>query len=179
MRVVIIILLLSSSFLFAQRNEKGINASFELMEIALLDIKPNNINVRLGLSAPGDSGEKAQVLTANNNMWLNFTSAIRQGTSARNITVKIEDGKIPKGLILKLKTAAYSGAGKGALGKNVHIITLSQQTQSIVENIGGAFTGNGQGNGYKLTYFLEIQNYDALDINASETVSVSLTLSDF
>ncbi|PCI04933.1 MAG: hypothetical protein COB81_02305 [Flavobacteriaceae bacterium] len=179
MRVAIIILILSSSCLFAQRNEKEINASFVLQEIALLDIKPNTTNIHLGLSAPVNPGEKARVLSVDTNRWLNFTSAIRQGASARNITVKIEDGVIPDGLVLKLKTAAFQGSGKGELGNHVPVITLTHQSQSIVENIRGAYTGNGQGNGYKLTYFIEINNYDALDINTSETITVSLTLSDF
>jgi len=165
--------------LFAQRNEKDINASFELQEIALLDMKPSNTNVTLALVAPKDSGEKAGIIMANNSKWLNFTSAIRKGASARNVTVKIDGGNIPKGLLLKLNTAPCQGRGKGVLGNNVHVITLSHRSQSIVQNIGGAYTGNGVGNGYKLTYFLEIQNYNDLDINASETISVSLTLSDF
>ncbi|PCI32105.1 MAG: hypothetical protein COB60_10100 [Flavobacteriaceae bacterium] len=165
--------------MFGQRNQNDVTASFELQEIALLGLEPRNTNVVLGLAAPSNSGDKAAVVMANNSKWLNFTSAVRQGTSGRNISVKIEDGNIPKGLVLKLKTTAYQGGGKGDLGSNVQEITLGYHSQVIVKNIGGAFTGNGSGNGYKLTYFLEIQNYDALDVKSSETITVSLTLSDF
>lgn len=179
MRIVIVMLFCSSALLFGQRNEKDVSASFKLQEIALLDLEPRSTVVVLGLSAPKGPGEKATVVMAENSKWLNFTSAVKRGTSARNISIKIEDGNVPKGLVIKLKTTSFRGEGRGDLGSNVRLISLSNRSQVIVQNIGGAFTGNGQGNGYKLTYFIEVMDYDSLDMEGSDTITVSLTLSDF
>lgn len=178
-QIVFLIALMHSFVLFSQRNVSGINANFNLNEIAILDIEPNNSTVTLNLDSPLNSGEKVRVVTANNNKWINFSSAISNNSSKRNLSIKIEDGEVPTGVHLKLNTSNYSGIGNGELGLANSNITLNKTSQVIISNIGGAYTGNGVNNGYKLTYSLEIYDYKLLDMDNSETLTISLTLTDF
>jgi len=163
-----------SSFGQVQRN---INATFNLSQVAMIDMEPSNSTVTLNLSSAIEAGEQATVLTTNNEKWINFSSAVSAGNS-RSISVKIDGGQVPPGIYLKLSTASVAGIGKGALGSPSGILTLSGTPQTIVSNIQGAFTGNGINNGYKLTYSLEIFDYKLLDFNQSATLTITLTLSD-
>jgi hypothetical protein len=154
-------------------------ATFSLSEVAILDIEPNNSAIILNLGAPNNSGERVRIITTNNKKWINFSSALAPSSSPRNVSIKIEDGSVPSGLYLKLKTSNYQGNGRGQLGNSTREITLNKTSQNIISNIGGAFTGNGINNGFELSYFLEIYDYKLLDFDKSETLTISLTLTDF
>ena len=162
-----------------QNNEDNSYATFKLKEIALLSIEPSNSTVILNLGSPEFSGEKIEMVAVNNTKWINFTSSLSKNAAPRNISVRIEDGKVPPGINLKLKTESYSGSGKGKLGVNSDIISLSKKSQSIVTEIGGAYTGYGTNNGYKITYLLEIYDYKLLNMDDSDVLTISLTLTDF
>ena len=164
---------------YGQKNERSINTTFSLSEVALLDVEPDNTSIVFSLDSPDFAGEKVKTITANNAIWINFTSAIAKNASPRNLSIVIDDGNVPAGLHLKLITSAYSGSGKGMLGQQSGTITLNHSLQTIVSNIGGAFTGAGINNGFKLVYLLEISDYKMLDMENSEVLSISLTLSDF
>lgn len=154
------------------------SASFVLSEIALIDLEPNNTTVTLNVVGPNNAGEKALIVAANNNKWINFSSAVFAGYS-RSISIQMELGqKAPPGIYLKLNTANYSGSGDGELGSATNVVTLNDTPQTIVSNIKGAYTGNGVTNGYKLTYELEIYDYTLLDFDQSTTLSITLTLTD-
>lgn len=161
------------------QDDDDTEVSFKLKEIATLNIAPNNTVVTLNLDASNSPGEKVKIVVANNTKWINFTSAISDSSSPRNLSVKIDDGEVPSGLYLKLEIANYTGNGKGQLGTPSKTITLNKSSQTIISNIGAAYTGNGINNGFELTYYLEIYNYKLLDMNNSETLSISLTLTDF
>ena len=163
----------------SQNNEDSSYASFKLNEIALLNIEPSNSTVILNLGSPEFSGDKIEMIAVINTKWINFTSSLSKNAAPRNISVKIEDGEVPPGISLKLKTDSYSGSGKGILGINSDIISLSKKSQSIVTEIGGAYTGYGTNNGYKITYLLDIYDYKLLNMNESEVLTISLTLTDF
>jgi len=177
--LLLFLFLLITMLSYAQQNESSKTTTFKLKEIALLNIEPNNTTVVLNLNSPDFAGEKVKMITANNSTWVNFTSAVSKDSSPRDLSIKIEDGNVPAGLRLKLNTSSYSGRGKGMLGQQSGTITLNQSLQTIVSNIGGAFTGSGINNGYKLVYFLEIHDYKLLDMGNSEVLSISLTISDF
>ena len=168
-----------TTFLFAQGTEGDAGLNFLLEEIAVLKIEPTNTDVVLNLDAPVNAGEKVKIITANNTKWINFTSALREEASPRHISIKIDDGSVPSGLYLKLKTNSYTGSGKGQLGVAKPLITLNNSSQVIISDIGAAYTGSGINNGFELTYYLEIYNYKLLDVNNSETLSISLTLTDY
>ena len=153
-----------------------VDARFKLPLVAMLDLKPNNSTVTLSL-ATNEAGEKAAMVTANNKKWLNFSSAVI-GNNARSIFVKIDGGQVPSGIYLKLSTSNVMGNGLGFRGSSAGILTLTSTPQTIVSNIRGAYTGEGIGNGYELTYYLEIFDYKLLDFNQSATLTITLTLTD-
>lgn len=179
MNKLLILFCLLSIKIIGQSNEASSSASFNLKEIALLNIEPSNSTVILNLGSPEFSGDKVKMIAVNNSKWINFTSAISKNSTMRNLSVKIEDGSIPPGISLKLQTDNYTGNGKGDLGIKSETITLNSKSQTIVSNIGGAFTGNGINNGYKITYLLDIYDYKLLNRDNSEVLTISLTLSDF
>ena len=156
--------------------QSSVNTIFNLSEIAMLDLKPNNSTVTLSL-ATNEAGEKAAIVTSNNKKWLNFSSAVIAGKS-RNISIHITDGQVPSGIYLKLSTSNVMGNGLGLRGTPVQVLTLNNTSQTLISNIRGAYTGNGEGNGYELTYYLEIFDYKLLDFNQSATLTITLTLSD-
>lgn len=155
--------------------DKAVNASFDLFPVAMLDLEPDNSTVTLNLSSAIEAGEKATVVTTNNDKWINFSSAV--AGNSRSISVKI-DGQVPAGIYLKLSTSNYVGIGKGVLGSPAGILTLNSTPQTIITGIKGAYTGDGINNGYKLTYSLEIYDYALLDFNQTATLSIALTLYD-
>ncbi|MDP2069153.1 MAG: hypothetical protein Q8K04_09315 [Lutibacter sp.] len=159
------------------QSQGSANATFNLSQVAMLDLEPDNSTVTLSL-ATNEAGEKAAMVTANNKKWLNFSSAVSSTASARSISVKIDGGQVPSGIYLKLSTSNVMGIGQGVLGSPVGILTLSSAPQTIISNIRGAYTGDGIGNGYELTYYLEIFDYKLLDFNQSATLTITLTLSD-
>ena len=158
------------------QSQGSVNATFNLFEVAMLDLKPNNSTVTLSL-ATNEAGEKAAMVTANNKKWLNFSSAVIAGKS-RNISIHITDGQVPSGIYLKLSTSNVMDNGLGLRGTPVQVLTLNNTSQTLISNIRGAYTGNGIGNGYELTYNLEIFDYKLLDFNQSATLTITLTLSD-
>ena len=177
----LLIFILFTSTLFAQ-NKNEIDReliSFSLNEIAMLNLAPDNNTVFLNLNSPSQPGDPVSFTDTNNSKWVNFTSALAEGSPNRNLYVKIENGTIPSGLNLKLDISNYSGNGNGQLGTKTGTLILNSNNQAIVSNIGGAYTGYGSNNGYKLTYFLEITDYELLNIDNSEVLTISLTLTDF
>lgn len=162
---------------YAQNDFGSIATTFNLSKVAMLDLEPDNSTVTLSL-VTNEAGEKAAMVTANNKKWINFSSAVSSSTASRSISIKIDGGQVPSGLYLKLSTSNVVGIGQGMLGTPAGILTLSSTPQTIVSNIRGAFTGDGIGNGYELTYYLEIFDYKLLDFNQSATLTITLTLSD-
>lgn len=152
----------------------NVNVGVSLPSIALLDIE-NNGSINLELSAPSEAGRPLINNTSNNSAWLNFTSALGVGSS-RNVSVQIASG-IGSGYEIVLQPQAYSGIGAGQLGNRVPTVNLSNIPQKIIDNIGGAFTGNGLSNGYNLRYSLAITNYGALK-KENTTFMITYTLTD-
>lgn len=153
----------------------SVGVSISLPSVALLDVEPNTGGFNLNLNAPTEAGNPATTTATDNTKWLNFTSAVATGT-IRKIMVQLV-GSLPTGINLKLVAANYTGTGKGTLGSAVSTVYLSTTPQTVVNAIGGAFTGNGAGNGYNLSYFLEIANYSLLR-NQTASVSILYTLMD-
>lgn len=158
---------------FGQTSSVGV--SFSLPMVALLDVEPNTNSINLSLTAPTEAGNMVTNTASNNTKWINFSSAVTPGQT-RRVSAQIS-GVMPNGLNLVLNTSAYSGAGAGTLGSRVSPITLTGSSQTIINGIGGAFTGNGVSNGYNLTFTLSISNYSQLR-SQSSTVSIIYTLID-
>ena len=167
--------LLLTSSLWAQTSATN-TLNLHLPTVALLDIAPNGGSITLSLNTPNEAGSP---LTGTNDSskWLNLTSAVASGSS-RYITAHLSAGNIPAGLGLRFTTTAYSGNGAGALGSGGGSILLNSLPQTIVSGIGGAYTGDGTGNGYNLNYALEIQNYAQLQHDLSTVITVTFTFVD-
>lgn len=157
----------------AQTANVTVNLTFP--SVALLDVEPNTGNITFTLSAPSDAGQAIQAVTSNSTKWLNFSSAVGIGVT-RRVTVQYT-GTLPAGIGINLSTANYVGSGAGTLGTPVPIITLSTAAQTIINSIGGAFTGNGGSTGYNLTFTPIILSYASLR-SQSSTITVIYTLID-
>lgn len=173
MRLLSILLFFGMSKCLAQTTGSA-QVSVSLPSVVLLDIAPNNTVLTFNLTAPTEAGGGVTT-TTNATKWLNFTSAIAPGIT-RGIRVEMV-GALPAGINLNLATSAYFGIGAGALGTPVSSLVLSATSQAVVNDIGGAFTGDGSNNGYNLTYSLTIANY-ALLRSQSSTVSIIYTIVD-
>lgn len=151
------------------------NVGINLPSIALLDIE-NSGGINLNFTAPNEAGNSLGNNSNNNSAWINFTSSLGSGVS-RNVSAYISSGVSPSGYSIVLETAIYSGAGGGQLGYRLPFVSLSNMPQKVIDNIGGAFTGNGLGNGYNLRYSIAITNYGALR-KENTTFTITYTLTD-
>jgi hypothetical protein len=149
---------------FSTIAQTSANISITVPSIALLDIAPNNTAFNLNVVAPTEAGSNVTINPANSTKWINFTSAVVSGT-------------LPTGINLKLVVANYAGAGAGTLGVSAGTLFLSGTAQTVVNNIGGAFTGDGSNNGYNLNYSIEVANYTLLR-SESKSFSIIYTMSD-
>jgi hypothetical protein len=163
------------SLAFSSFAQTSANIAITVPSYALLDIAPNNTAFSLNLIAPTEAGNIATISASNSTKWINFTSAVGVGIT-RRVAAQIS-GILPTGLNLKLIVATYAGAGAGTLGTSAGTLLLNGTPQTIISNIGGAFTGDGINNGYNLNYSLEISNYSLLR-GQSSTFSIIYTLSD-
>jgi hypothetical protein len=170
---ILIIAMLVCTIVHAQTTD-NVSVNITLQSVALLDIEPNNTSITLAMTSPTEAGNAINS-TTNNSKWLNFTSAVTPALT-RRVTAQLT-GTLPSGVNLRLSIAPYSGSGAGTLGTPVTAITLNNTAQTIINNIGGAYTGNGTNNGYNLTYSLQISNYSQLRQQTS-SVSIIYTLAD-
>lgn len=170
--ICVIVLICFPSWAFSQTS---VNISISLPSIALLDIAPNNTAFNLNLAAPTEAGNSVTDNPTNSSKWINFTSAVIEGRT-RRITAQIS-GTLPAGVNLGLNIANYAGIGAGTLGISSGTVILSGTTQTVINNIGGAFTGDGANNGYNLTYILQISDYALLRTQTS-TFTVLYTMAD-
>jgi len=148
------------------------NVSFTLPQVALMDIEQAN-SINLDLTKPTEAGNRLVNPVNNTTKWLNYTSAVASGGS-RTITASIN--QIIPGIDVKLQTAQAIG-GAGALGTPSSQITLSTVPTTIISGIGGAYTGNGIGNGHLLTFSVTPSNYTNLT-TSNNTVTVTYTITD-
>lgn len=147
-------------------------------EIAIVDIEPNNSSINLAVNAPAESGESVSLSKADASKWLNYTSAISPSGANRSVAAQISGNTIPEGLQLYLTASNYKGSGGGTLGKSTGKIALDNNPKTIISDIGRSYTGNGNNNGHQLTYSLSIDNYEALKAEASQQVTVIVTITE-
>ena len=170
----------SSLLIYAQSDMDTHDLDFEIPEISLMDIEPNRSTITLALDAPTEAGSPLTAIAdgTDNSKWINYSSSLAPATLAKSITAQITGGTLPGGISLSLQASAYAGSGDGVTGTSAGSITLSGVAQSIITGIGGAYTGNGAGNGHQLTYTLSITDHNALDFDESTTVEVTFTITN-
>lgn len=157
----------------AQAQNNIADVSIDLPTVALLDIEPSGTLV-MSFSVPGEAGAPL-VNPTDNSKWLNYTSAIRQGDPLRNVTAMVSSTIL--GIDIKLEVATTSGLNSGGnLGTPVQgPVTLGTNPINIIIGIGGAYTGDGSGNGHQLTISLVPNNYSVLKAQ-STNVNIIYTI---
>lgn len=146
--------------------------SVTFTDVAYLKLAPDNSSFNLVVTAPTVTGGSI-IATNNSSKWINFTSAVPPSIT-HTVSAQINSGSVPSGMTLKLTINPVFN-GTGALGANVSSINLSNTSQAIISNIGGAYTGQGVGNGYRLTFELIISDYSQLRAG-STNLSVTFTI---
>lgn len=158
-------MLLLDAYLFAQVPTK---TTFDTNETKLpltLGIPPKaNLSLagkdlQLALS-PSAEEIRQRITPKEGSIWINYSSVV-EPFSTNSIYVSLGLGNIPAEIRLKLRIDSYQGNGSGELGAPTAPIILSTFPQPIIVNIGSCYTGQGEGQGHKLTYSWELaSNYD-------------------
>lgn len=149
------------------------SVSFTMQEAAYIKVAPDNSVFDLVVSSPTVAGEAVMIPASNSTKWINFTSAVVP-LATRTISVRITSGDVPSGMALKLSISSANG-GAGVLGNNLSSVNLSTNPQTIISNIGGAYTGQGSGYGYNLGFELVISDYSLLRAG-NTNISVTFTI---
>jgi hypothetical protein len=129
------------------------------------------------IGAPEFGGEELIISDPDDNSLLQYTSVVANG-GFRSITVH-PSGNLPDGIILYVE-ADHSISGEGEQGDpaaQVHFTHDTVGAQTIVTGIGSCFTGTGNSDGARLTYWLEIDNIGDL-LAATTTITMTYTLTD-
>lgn len=148
--------------------------------VALIDIEPQgNSDILLSVPPPLEAGEGMDHSDVRDDrLWLNYSCSRAVNGPLRKVQVQVS-GLIPSGLLIKLSASpATSVSGRGMFGTSGTQITLSNSAQTIINGIGGAFTGNGAGNGHQLRYSLEIGDYGLVEQVQNASLQVTYTLVD-
>lgn len=175
-RFILAVVFCYQSISFAQtQGEKTF--SLTLPSVALLDLESLvNRNLIMSFNPPLEAGSAISPPESNSSLWLNFSSAVTI-SQTRRVTVQAS-GVLPAGISISVNAAGPSGSGAGTRGVAVGSLVLSNSTQNIITGIGGAYTGNGAGNGFQLTYQVSaVSNYSALRSDYF-TLNVIYTLTD-
>lgn len=143
--------------------------------VTLVGIEPSG-NITLNFTAPASAGNALEVSSPDTSKWINYTSAIASGGLSRRITASIS--KLIPGVNIKLQVAAATGAGGGTLGTSSGQVILTTTPVTIINGIGGAYTGNGSNNGHAITLSLATNTYASLEAQTSTPVVITYTITE-
>lgn len=168
----------------AQNNVSSHMLNIEVPDVALLGlVSENSSGISFSAASPTEAGNSIDFNNENqnNNIWLNYSSIIKNSTHRRKIVAFVQ-GEMPEGIRLKVKASEAEGAGKGKLGDPAGEILLSGEPTEIISDIGSCYTGKGTNNGHVLTYELEYNQsseaYTGLNTEYT-TFHVVYTLTDY
>ncbi|MBV8328246.1 MAG: hypothetical protein JO178_18375 [Chryseobacterium sp.] len=161
--------------LFFSQTTGNRSVAVTLPVVTLMDIEPAG-TISMNFTAPTEAGLPLTAPAANTTKWINYSSAIAPAGLTRRITASVNQ-TIP-GVNILLQAAAASGAGGGTLGTPTAQVTLSTTAVNIITGIGGAFTGNGNTNGHRLTISLAISNYANLSTITNTPVIITYTITE-
>lgn len=173
-KLVFLVSLIISSCLFSQTTVNS-SVAVTLPLVTLMDIEPTGA-ITFSFSAPSEAGNPIASPATNTTKWINYTSAIALGGLMRKITASINI-LIP-GVDIKIQAATASGTGGGTLGTPSAQVTLNTTSQTIINGIGGAFTGNGVNNGHRLTISLSANTYSNLSAKTNTPVVITYTITE-
>ncbi|TDB59537.1 hypothetical protein [Arundinibacter roseus] len=159
------------------------NVDISIPEVALLDIESSGTTaITFAFTAPTEAGLPIQAPSPNTQLWLNYSTISQpytmDGPATRKISVKLNGTTY--GVDLLLAAATYTGSGAGDFGTpEANPITLTENDQDLITEIGSSYTGDGTSNGHQLTYSLSFRgsNYSQLEQGTFGT-NVVYTISD-
>lgn len=160
---------------FSVLAQASVSVNLTLNSVTLLSISPNTSTVSMTFQAPSSGGGGLVSPSANTSKWIHFTSAVALNAT-RRITAQISSGSVPNGVSLRV-LAGSAANGAGTLGASSGTVTLSTSAATIINGIGGAYTGTGVSDGYNLQYSVVISNYSQLR-QSSATCAIVYTLVD-
>lgn len=164
----------------AQWEEGQINVLFSLPEIALVDIEPSfNNSIHFTIVPSAESGGSPVVKeSAEQQLWINYSSALSGDGNSRKIVAEISNGQLPKGVELLLEASGYSGNGDGNLGQPSGEVSLGTQPRPVITSIGNCYTGDGINNGHSLSFSLNIVSYSEIQANQASEFTILYTITD-
>jgi len=165
---------------YAQWEEGQISVYFSIPEIALVDIEPSlNNTVHFSIVSSADPGESPEISEpSGQEIWLNYSSAMKNENGSRKIVAEIVEGSLPDGIELYLEASAYRGTGDGRLGQSSGRVSLGNQPRPVVAGIGSCYTGDGINNGHLLQFSIEITDYSMIHSGSETEFTILYTLTD-
>ncbi|MFM9945398.1 MAG: hypothetical protein ACKVQB_09230 [Bacteroidia bacterium] len=155
----------------ASNAQDGVSASHSILltipHVAMVDVEGGG-SVSLGLSAPNEAGLGMSTSATNSSLWLNYSSTTNP-SSSNSVMVKI-DAALP-GLDLKITASSDASAGDGATGTPASTLTLTTSEQSLINNIGSCYTGDGTNKGHNITYNLVANSYNLIEHSSTPGVT--------
>jgi len=165
------LLTIAATMSFAANDTASHTVTMQVNEVALIDLN-NTSNVLLTTTAPTNGGE-AVTGTTDSSKLLQYTSLVSAG-STRRITVNWGGSDAaPAGTSLKLEAVSVPASGGSAAGQ----ITVGSTATDLITGIGSVATGTGA-NGAALTYTFSVDTVTSLVVGASQTVTITFTLTD-
>jgi hypothetical protein len=176
------IIAIVSVFLFGSQlsyAQDGVSASHSILltipHVAMVDVEGGG-SISLGLSSPNEAGLGMGSSATNSSLWLNYSSTTNT-SSSNSVMVKL-DAAIP-GLDLKITASADASAGGGATGTPANTLTLSTTEQSLINNIGSCYTGDGTNKGHNITYSLVANSYSLIEHNPTPgVITITFTITN-
>ncbi len=164
----------------AQFEYEIVHIGFSLPEVALMDVEYiGNGTIEFELLSSAESGGSPVIKQrTNQELWINYSSALGRFSQYRSIVAQVADGNLPQGLDLYVSATDYSGNGDGHIGMSTGRVKLSADPRPIVTGIGSAYTGNGIGNGHRLSFEIDISQMEKVIANESIDFTILYTLTD-
>ena len=98
---------------YAQLENGQIGVFFSVPEVALVDVEPafsNSIHFTLlPVAEPGTPVESFE--SQDQNLWLNYSSALNSPEKSRVIVAEVANGTLPDGISLYLQASGFAGSG--------------------------------------------------------------------
>ncbi|MCI0921990.1 hypothetical protein [Sphingobacterium rhinopitheci] len=155
----------------------GIDVTIPL--VSIIDIEATSgANISFSFTAPNEAGEAIVAPTANNSLWLNYSTIVAENKT-KQISVKLSN--LIDGATIGLVAGPDAGEGGGIVGGPTTIADgLTTADKPLITAIGSAYTGTGTEKGHQLTYTLTPTNssYGAIIGAAAKSTTVTYTISD-
>ena len=154
--------------------ESNTNVEIQFKMTALLQVVSKE-NVHLNLNKVNDAG--SQIESASScEIWLNYSVSSERGIR-KKITVRKSTGNLPPGTKITMQAKAANQFGDGDKGFSTGLQILNAYEKTLIQNIGGAYTGSGIGKGHEIHFTLEHNDFKKLK-SGNHSITVTYTILD-